>query len=62
VLGSISAVVFFSLAIGLANSANQFASLGINHPLIMSAQATAVSYSYTSMVIKYYMHANAIHA
>jgi hypothetical protein len=44
VLGSISAVVFFSLAIDLANSANQYASLGINHvPLIMPAQATAVS-------------------
>ena len=59
VLGSISAVVFFSLAIALANSANEYASfirdLGrsfpgarvqqTQHPLIMPDQATAVSYS-----------------
>ena len=58
-LGSISAVVFFSLAIALANSANEYASfirdLGrsfpgarvqqTQHPLIMPDQATAVSYS-----------------
>jgi hypothetical protein len=48
VLGSISAVVLFSLATGLANSANsanEYTNLGIYHPeaLIMSAQATAVS-------------------
>ena len=44
-LGSISAVVFFGLSIGLSNSANEYAKLGIQHPLIMSDQATAVSYN-----------------
>ena len=51
-LGSISAVVFFSLSIALANTVNEYASfirnLGVHalqHPLIMSDQATAVSYN-----------------
>ena len=44
-LGSISAVVIFSLAIGLVNPANEIAKLGIQQPLIMSDQATAVSYN-----------------
>ena len=44
-LGSISAVVFFGLSIGLANFANEIAKLGVQHPIIMSDQATAVSYN-----------------
>ena len=44
-LGSISAVVFFGLSIGLVNPASEYAKFGIQHPLIMSDQATAVSYN-----------------
>ena len=59
-LGSISALVFFSLSIALANSANEYASyvrsnyFGIReqHPLIMPDQATAVSYT---MILDYYI-------
>ena len=48
-LGSIGAVVYFSISIGLANSANEYARLSRlgTHPLTMPAQATAVSYSKT---------------
>ena len=50
-LGSISAVMFFSLAIALVTSVNNYVSLfrnyggHVQHPLIMPDQATTVSYN-----------------
>ena len=51
-LGSFSAAMFFSLAIALVTSVNNYVSLfrnygghDVQHPLIMPDQATAVSYN-----------------
>ena len=55
-LGSISAVVFFGLSIGLVNFANEIAKLGVQHPLIMSDQVTAVSYNNNGI----FLHANSL--
>ena len=74
VLGSISAAMFFSLAIALANSVNEyvqytnsFRNFGVRaeHPLIMPDQATAVSYDTRLFNLIYsngiFLHSNALH-